>query len=102
MNTLLLMALVAIGFLVSARADIRVVVTIRNQSAWLVDGNRILMTSAVSTAKRGMHTPTGHFKVSEKDTTHMSTIYHVSMPFDMRLSWKAVRHARWLLAWLPC
>ena len=55
MNKLLLMALVAIGFLVSARADIRVVVSIRNQSAWLVDGNRILMTSAVSTAKRGMH-----------------------------------------------
>ena len=51
MNKLLLMALVAIGFLVSARADIRVVVSIRNQSAWLVDGNRILMTSAVSTAK---------------------------------------------------
>jgi len=86
MNKLLLMALVAIGFLVSARADIRVVVSIRNQSAWLVDGNRILMTSAVSTAKRGMHTPTGHFKVSEKDTTHISTIYHVSMPFYMRLS----------------
>ena len=86
MNKLLLMALVASGFVVSARADIRVVVSIRNQSAWLVDGNRILMTSAVSTAKRGMHTPTGHFKVSEKDTTHISTIYHVSMPFYMRLS----------------
>ena len=88
MKTLLLTALVATGFLVSARADIRVVVSIRNQSAWLVDGNRILMTSAVSTAKRGMHTPTGHFNVSEKDVSHISTIYHVSMPFYMRLSGK--------------
>ena|SRR6202521_1304271 len=96
MNKLLLMALVAIGFLVSARADIRVVVSIRNQSAWLVDGNRILMTSAVSTAKRGMHTPTGHFKVSEKDTTHISTIYHVSMPFYMRLSRPFGMHAGYL------
>jgi lipoprotein-anchoring transpeptidase ErfK/SrfK len=44
------------------------------------------MTSPVSTARRGMHTPTGRFRVSEKDVSHISTIYHVSMPFYMRLS----------------
>jgi lipoprotein-anchoring transpeptidase ErfK/SrfK len=86
MNKLLLMALVAIGFLVSARADIQVVVSIRNQTAWLEDDERIKMTSPVSTARRGMHTPTGIFEVSEKDASHISTIYHVSMPFYMRLS----------------
>jgi lipoprotein-anchoring transpeptidase ErfK/SrfK len=86
MKKLLLTALAASCFLVSARAEIRVVVSIRNQSAWLLNGNRILMTSAVSTAKRGMHTPTGHFEVSEKDARHISTIYHVAMPFYMRLS----------------
>jgi len=86
MKPLLLTAFVAIGFLIPARAAIRVVVSIRNQSAWLVDRNRILVTSAVSTAKKGMHTPTGHFRVSEKDVSHVSTIYHVSMPFYMRLS----------------
>ena len=86
MKRLLLTAFVMIGFLVSARANIRVVVSIRNQTAWLVDYDRILMTSPVSTAKRGMHTPTGHFKVSEKDVSHMSTIYHVPMPYYMRLS----------------
>ena len=88
MKKLFLTALAAICFLISARAEIRVVVSIRNQSAWLVNGNRILMTSAVSTAKRGMHTPTGHFEVSEKDASHISTIYHVAMPFYMRLSGK--------------
>ena len=51
MKKLLLTALVAIGFLVSARANIQVVVSIRNQTAWLVDYDRILMTSPVSTAK---------------------------------------------------
>jgi lipoprotein-anchoring transpeptidase ErfK/SrfK len=86
MKALFLTALIAAGLLVSARANIRVVVSIRNQSAWLVDGNRILITSPISTAKRGMHTPTGHFRVSEKDVSHISTIYHVSMPFYMRLS----------------
>ena len=80
------MALLAIGFLVSARADIQVVVSIRNQTAWLEDDERIIMTSPVSTARRGMHTPTGTFQVSEKDASHISTIYHVSMPFYMRLS----------------
>jgi lipoprotein-anchoring transpeptidase ErfK/SrfK len=88
MKILLFTALTALCFLVSARAEIRVVVSIRNQTAWLVNGNRILMTSAVSTAKRGMHTPTGHFEVSEKDASHISTIYHVAMPFYMRLSGK--------------
>ncbi len=88
MKKLLLSILMAIVFLASARANVHVVVSIRNQSAWLVDGDRILMTSAVCTAKRGMHTPTGHFRVSEKDASHISTIYHVAMPFYMRLSGK--------------
>src|ERR1700676_466488 len=101
MNKLLLMALVAIGFLVSARADIQVVVRIRNQTAWLEDDERIIMTSPVSTARRGMHTPTGTFEVSEKDASHISTIYHVSMPFYMRLSGESFRYALWLFAGLP-
>ncbi len=99
MKKLLLTAFVMIGFLVSARANIRVVVSIRNQTAWLVDYDRILMTSPVSTAKRGMHTPTGHFKVSEKDVSHISTIYHVPMPYYMRLSGEPFgMHA----GYLPC
>jgi lipoprotein-anchoring transpeptidase ErfK/SrfK len=85
-NKLLLMSLLASGFLASARAEVQVVVSIRNQTAWLEDDERILMTSPVSTARRGMHTPTGTFQVSEKDVAHISTIYHVSMPFYMRLS----------------
>jgi lipoprotein-anchoring transpeptidase ErfK/SrfK len=51
-----------------------------------LDNNRILLTSPVSTARRGMHTPTGNFEVSEKDSRHISTIYRVSMPYYMRLS----------------
>jgi lipoprotein-anchoring transpeptidase ErfK/SrfK len=86
MKRLLLTTLVAISSLVSAQAEIHVVVSIRNQTAWLLDDTRVLLTSPVSTARRGMHTPTGHFEVSEKDTRHISTIYHVSMPYYMRLS----------------
>jgi hypothetical protein len=101
MNKLLLMALVAIGLLVAARADMQVVVSIRNQTAWLEDNERVIMTSPVSTARRGTHTPTGTFEVSEKDASHISTIYHVSMPFLHAPKWRAVRHARWLFAGLP-
>jgi lipoprotein-anchoring transpeptidase ErfK/SrfK len=97
MKKLLLAVLVAISTLVSARAEIRVVVSIRNQTAWLMDGDRILVTSPVSTAKKGMHTPTGHFEVSEKATWHVSTIYHVPMPYYMRLSGEAFgMHAGYL------
>ena len=86
MKMILLTALVAIGLSGSARADVQVVVSIRSQTAWLIDDDRILMTSPVSTARKGMHTPTGCFEVSEKDVSHISTIYHVAMPFYMRLS----------------
>src|ERR1700747_998337 len=86
MKKMLLTTLVAISSLASARAEIHVLVSIRNQTAWLLDDTRVLLTSPVCTARRGMHTPTGEFAVSEKDTWHISTIYHVSMPYYMRLS----------------
>lgn len=86
MKQLLLTIFVAMSALVCARANIHVIVSIRSQTAWLMDHNRIVMTSPVCTAKRGMHTPTGLFRVSEKAVSHISTIYHVSMPFYMRLS----------------
>jgi lipoprotein-anchoring transpeptidase ErfK/SrfK len=86
MNKVFLTALVAISVLVSARAEIHVVVSIHKQTAFLLDDARILLTSPVSTARRGMHTPTGEFEVSEKDTSHINSIYHVSMPYYMRLS----------------
>ena len=68
MKKVLLTALVTISSLVSAQAEIHVLVSIRNQTAWLLDDSRILLTSPVCTARRGMHTPTGEFEVSEKDT----------------------------------
>src|SRR6516162_9857006 len=86
MKKVLLTALVTISSLVSVQAEIHVLVSIRNQTAWLLDDRRILLTSPVCTARRGMHTPTGKFEVSEKDIWHISTIYHVSMPYYMRLS----------------
>jgi lipoprotein-anchoring transpeptidase ErfK/SrfK len=86
MTKLLLTALLALSSFASAQAEIHVMVSIRNQTAWLLDNNRILLTSPVSTARRGMHTPTGNFEVSEKDSRHISTIYRVSMPYYMRLS----------------
>ena len=86
MKKLLLTALLAISSFVSTHAEIHVVVSIHKQTAWLLDDARILLTSPVSTARRGMHTPTGKFEVSEKDTSHISSIYHVSMPYYMQLS----------------
>src|SRR6476659_1730863 len=53
MKQLLLTILVAMSGLVCARANIHVIVSIRSQTAWLMDHNRIVMTSPVCTAKRG-------------------------------------------------
>lgn len=47
MKNLLFTALVAISLIFSARADMQVVVNISNQTAWLEDDERILLTSPV-------------------------------------------------------
>ena len=98
MNKLLLTALVAIGRSVSARANIHVVVSIRNQTAWLVDHDRILMTSPVSTARRGMHTPTGRFQsVGERCIAYQYYLPRVNA-FLHAFEWNALRHACRLFA----
>lgn len=50
-----------------------------------IEGKEIL-SFEVSTARKGKVTPKGAYIITEKDVNHISTIYHVAMPFFMRLS----------------
>jgi lipoprotein-anchoring transpeptidase ErfK/SrfK len=55
--------------------QVRVVVSIPKQRAYLLLNDQIVIDSPISSGKRGHSTPTGHFTVLEKDPNHHSTLY---------------------------
>lgn len=64
----------------------RIVIDIKRQRAFLVIDDLIAIDTAVSTARRGKHTPRGSFSITEKvQSGKVSTLYHVYMPYWMRL-----------------
>ena len=52
-----------------------VIVSIGKQRAFLLTGDEIAIDSPISSGKRGHGTPTGSFKVLQKDKDHRSSIY---------------------------
>ena len=53
----------------------RVLISLSKQRAYLMAGDQIYIDSPVSTGKRAGMTPTGTFRVSEKDPDHRSSLY---------------------------
>jgi lipoprotein-anchoring transpeptidase ErfK/SrfK len=52
-----------------------VLISLSKQRVYLMTGDQIYIDSPVSSGKRGHTTPTGDFKVLEKDPDHRSSIY---------------------------
>jgi lipoprotein-anchoring transpeptidase ErfK/SrfK len=52
-----------------------VIVSITKQRAYLMTGDQIAIDSPISSGKRGHTSPTGSFKILEKDKDHHSSIY---------------------------
>lgn len=65
---------------------ISIIVSLKNQCAWLYQDGKVINTSAVCTGKPGKRTPTGNFYVISKHKKWTSTIYHVPMPYFLRLN----------------
>ncbi len=53
----------------------RVRVSLSKQRAYLLLGDEVVVDSPISSGKRSRPTPTGSFKVMEKDADHRSNIY---------------------------
>jgi hypothetical protein len=53
----------------------RIVIALDEQRAYFYRGNRIVGVSIVSTGREGYDTPSGEFQVTDKDLTHVSSIY---------------------------
>lgn len=64
----------------------KVVVDIGRQRVFLVIDGLVAVDSAISSARRGKHTPRGSYQITEKVASgKVSTLYHVYMPYWMRL-----------------
>jgi L,D-transpeptidase catalytic domain len=58
-----------------SRGKPRIVIDLTEQRAYFYRGNRMVGVSVVSTGREGYDTPSGEFRVIEKDPTHVSSIY---------------------------
>ena len=68
------------------REQLRVEISLATQRASVFkDGVQILQTS-VSTGRKGFDTPAGEYVITDKNRNHVSSVYHVEMPFFMRLN----------------
>lgn len=64
----------------------KVIVDIGRQRAFLVIDDLVAIDTAISSARRGKHTPRGSYQITEKVASgKVSTLYHVFMPYWMRL-----------------
>jgi lipoprotein-anchoring transpeptidase ErfK/SrfK len=61
-------------------------ISLSTQKALVIkDGVPILKTS-ISTGRKGFDTPAGQYVITDKKRSHRSSLYHVEMPFFMRLN----------------
>jgi lipoprotein-anchoring transpeptidase ErfK/SrfK len=53
----------------------RIVIDLEQQRAYFYRGGKIVGISVVSTGREGYDTPSGEFRITQKDLTHLSSIY---------------------------
>lgn len=70
--------------------DTLVTVDLSSQRAWVTKRGRIINHTMVSTGREGYGTPAGRYVITDKHTSHVSTLYHVAMPWFMRLNCGAI------------
>ena len=70
--------------------EYRVTITLSTQRAVLYKDDEAIRSCRVSTGRKGYATPTGKFVITDKSRDWISTIYHVSMPFFMRLNCREI------------
>jgi len=67
-----------------------VTVDLSSQRAWVTREGKIMDSTSISTGRAGYRTPSGRYIITDKHRSWVSTLYHVSMPFFMRLNCGAI------------
>ncbi len=66
--------------------QLRIEISLASQRVALIENGVPVFHTECSTGRRGYSTRTGQFVITDKERNHRSTIYHVEMPYFMRLS----------------
>jgi ankyrin repeat protein len=69
-----------------APEKLRIEISLSSQKMSLIKDGVPVMGSICSTGRMGYSTKRGNFVITDKERNHRSTIYHVDMPYFMRLS----------------
>jgi ankyrin repeat protein len=69
-----------------APEKLRIEISLASQHMSLIKDGVPVLNSICSTGREGYGTKRGFFVVTDKERNHRSTIYHVDMPYFMRLS----------------
>jgi lipoprotein-anchoring transpeptidase ErfK/SrfK len=71
--------------------DLRIIAVIDIQRIYIFDGDTLVAFSTISSGKKGHATPTGAFKILQKNVDHKSNIYsNAPMPYMQRLTWDGI------------
>ncbi len=65
-------------------------ISLRRQTATYYKDGAAARTTRISTGRAGYRTPKGEYVITDKHRSWVSTLYHVSMPYFMRLSSGAI------------
>ena len=80
----------------------RVVVSLSEQRLDAYDGGRLVFTTRVSTGQQPKRTPTGHFRVLNKEIIHYSSLYqNAPMPFSVRFRGNYYLHGYYVVPDYP-
>src|SRR3984893_19321132 len=69
------LCLFATSLFAQSESPYRVEIDLSQQTAYLINGRRVVMQSPISSGRYGHLTETGSFKVIEKERNHYSSIY---------------------------
>lgn len=70
--------------------NLLVTINLTSQRAWVTKAGRVVNSTTVSTGREGYSTPAGRYVITDKHRSHVSTLYHVEMPWFMRLNCSAI------------
>lgn len=70
--------------------EVLVTIDLSEQRAWVIKEGKVIDTCSVSTGREGFRTPAGRYVITDKHRSWTSTLYHVAMPYFMRLNCSAI------------
>ena len=88
MKFVLLLLIVSFATL-QAKASSAIIINLAAQQLYLYQNSKLVFVTKLSTGRKHLPTPRGTYQITEKDVSHTSSIYHVPMPYFMRLDGEA-------------